>query len=69
MGAAWQGQGVRFAFAADFAPSEDGTELTSHMQFQPMGFMKLLTPLMDSMMGKQLEQVHQALRSKLETAH
>jgi hypothetical protein len=37
MGAAWQGQGVRFTFAADFAPSEDGTELTSHMQFQPMG--------------------------------
>ena len=57
---------MRFTYAADFAPSDDGTELTSHMQFQPVGFMKLLAPLMGSMMGKQLEQVHQALRSKLE---
>jgi carbon monoxide dehydrogenase subunit G len=64
-----KGRGVRFTYAADFAPSADGTELTSHMQFQPVGFMKVLAPLMRSMMGKQLEQVHQALRSKLESAH
>jgi hypothetical protein len=50
-------------------PANEGTELTSHMQFQPVGFMKLLAPLMGSMMGRQLEQVHQALQSRLEIAH
>jgi hypothetical protein len=43
-----------------------GTALTSRMQFVPKGAMKLLAPLMGSMMRKHLDQVHQALRRKLE---
>lgn len=62
------GRGVRFTYEADFAPADGGTELTSHMQFEPVGVLKVLAPLMRSMMGKQLGQVHDAVRRKLESS-
>jgi hypothetical protein len=52
VGAARQGPGRAIHPCGGLRPLGRGTELTSHMQFEPVGFMKLLASLMGSMMGR-----------------
>jgi uncharacterized protein YndB with AHSA1/START domain len=60
------GKAASFTYTADLAPSRGGTDLTSHMSLQPRGAFKLLTPMMKSFVPKQVREVHQALKTKLE---
>ncbi len=60
------GRGMSFTYTADLTPSGGGTELTSQMNLEPKGFLKLLTPVLGSVTSKQLGQVHAALKRKLE---
>jgi len=61
------GRGVSFTYSADLSPSPGATELTSHMNLEPKGALKLLTPILRSVTAKQLSQVHAALKRKLES--
>lgn len=60
------GRGMSFTYSADLTPSGGSTELRSNMNLEPKGFFKLLTPVLASVTAKQLTQVHQALKRKLE---
>jgi carbon monoxide dehydrogenase subunit G len=60
------GRGITFTYSADLTPSGAGTELTSQMNLEPKGFLKLLTPVLGSVTSKQLSQTHAALKRKLE---
>jgi len=60
------GRGMSFTYSADLTPSGGSTELTSKMNLEPKGFLKLLTPVLGSVTAKQLAQVHRALKRKLE---
>jgi uncharacterized protein YndB with AHSA1/START domain len=55
------------SFVAEFAPAEGGTQITINMALQPKGVFALLTPVMRSQLPKQIEQVHEALKRKLES--
>jgi carbon monoxide dehydrogenase subunit G len=61
------GRGMSFTYAAELIPSGSGTELTSHMILEPKGPLALLAPLIRTVTKKQLEQVHAALKRKLES--
>lgn len=62
------GRPASFTYLADFAPAEGGgTQLTSSMAMEPRGVFKLLAPVMRSQLGKQLDQVHEALKRRLES--
>lgn len=61
------GRPASFTYVADFAPTDGGTQLTSTMAMEPKGVFKLLTPVMRSQLGKQLDLVHQALKRRLES--
>jgi carbon monoxide dehydrogenase subunit G len=61
------GRGVRFTYQAELTPSGGGTELTSRMQLEPNGALRLLSPVLRSVTAKQLTQVHDALKRKLES--
>lgn len=61
------GRGMRFTYQAELTPSGAGTELTSRMQLEPNGALRLLSPVIRSVTAKQLTQVHDALKRKLET--
>jgi carbon monoxide dehydrogenase subunit G len=62
------GRGVSFTYAADLKPSGAGTELTSQMTLEPKGVLAVASPLIRMVTKKQLEQVHAALKRKLESA-
>ena len=61
------GRPASMTFVAEFAPVEGGTQMTINMALQPKGVFALLTPIMRSQLGKQIEQVHEALKRKLES--
>ena len=61
------GRGMSFTYAAELKPSGSATELTSHMNLDPKGVFKLLGPVLGSVTRKQLDQVHAALKRKLES--
>jgi carbon monoxide dehydrogenase subunit G len=61
------GRGMSFTYAAELAPSGAGTELTSHMNLEPKGVFAVAGPLIRMVTKKQLEQVHAALKRKLES--
>ncbi len=61
------GRGMSFTYAADLTPSAGATELTSHMNLEPKGLLKLLTPVLRYVTAKQLGRVHEALKRKLES--
>ena len=54
-------------FVAEFAPADNATEMSISMALQPKGVFVLLTPVMRSQLPKQIEQVHEALKRKLES--
>jgi uncharacterized protein YndB with AHSA1/START domain len=56
-----------FTYTADLAVAGGGTDLTSHMQLEPKGAFKLMSPFMKGFVSKQLKQVHAALKHKLES--
>lgn len=60
------GRSMSFTYSADLTPSGAGTELTSQMNLEPKGFLRLLTPVLGSVTSKQLSQTHAALKRKLE---
>lgn len=60
------GRGMAFTYSADLTPSGGSTELTSRMNLEPKGLLKLLTPVLRWVTAKQLSQVHAALKQKLE---
>jgi carbon monoxide dehydrogenase subunit G len=60
------GRRMSFTYSADLTLSGGSTELTSKMNLEPKGLLKLLTPLLGSVTAKQLAQVHRALKRKLE---
>lgn len=62
------GRGMSFTYAADLKPSGTGTELTSQMNLDPKGVFVVASPLIRMVTKKQLEQVHTALKHKLESA-
>ena len=61
------GRGVSFTYSADLTPSVGGTELTSRMQLEPKGLLAVASPVIRMVTKKQLEQVHTALKRKLES--
>jgi carbon monoxide dehydrogenase subunit G len=61
------GRGMSFTYAADLKPSGPGTELTSEMNLEPKGVYAVASPLIRMVTKKQLEQVHAALKRKLES--
>ena len=61
------GRGMSFTYAAELKPSGGATELTSRMNLDPKGVLKLLGPVLGSVTRKQLDQVHAALKRKLES--
>jgi uncharacterized protein YndB with AHSA1/START domain len=61
------GRPASMTFVAEFIPLEGGTQMTINMALQPKGVFALLTPIMRSQLGKQIEQVHEALKRKLES--
>ena len=62
------GRGMSFTYAAELEPSGSGTELTSRMNLEPKGMLAVAGPLIRIVTKKQLEQVHTALKRKLESA-
>jgi carbon monoxide dehydrogenase subunit G len=62
------GRGMSFTYSADLRPSGAGTELTSRMDLAPKGVLAVASPLIRMVTKKQLEQVHAALKRKLESA-
>lgn len=62
------GRGMSFTYTADLKPSGTGTELTSEMNLDPKGVFVVASPLIRMVTKKQLEQVHTALKHKLESA-
>lgn len=62
------GRGMSFTYAAELEPSGSGTELTSRMNLEPKGMFAVAGPLIRIVTKKQLEQVHTALKRKLESA-
>ena len=62
------GRGMSFTYTADLAPSGSATELTSRMNLEPKGVLAVASPLIRMVTKKQLEQVHTALKRKLESA-
>jgi carbon monoxide dehydrogenase subunit G len=62
------GRGITFTYAAELAPSGAGTELTSHMNLEPKGVFAVAGPLIRIATKRQLEEVHAALKRKLESA-
>ena len=61
------GRGMSFTYAEDLKPSGAGTELTSEMNLDPKGVYAVASPLIRIVTKKQLEQVHTALKRKLES--
>jgi len=61
------GRGVSFTYSADLTPSGSGTELTSRMNLDPKGVLAVAGPLIRIVTKRQLEQVHTALKRKLES--
>jgi carbon monoxide dehydrogenase subunit G len=61
------GRGMSFTYDADLKPSGTGTELTSQMNLDPKGVYAVASPLIRMVTKKQLEQVHAALKHKLES--
>ena len=62
------GRGMSFTYSADLTPSGGGTELTSRMDLEPKGLLAVAGPMLRMVTKKQLEQVHTALKRKLESA-
>ena len=60
------GRGMRFTYQAELTPSAGGTELTSRMQLEPNTALKLFSPVLRSVTARQLTQVHDALKRKME---
>jgi uncharacterized protein YndB with AHSA1/START domain len=61
------GRSASMTFSADLTRADGDTEMAISMALQPKGVFVLLTPVMRSQLGKQIEQVHQALKQKLES--
>lgn len=61
------GRGMSFTYSADLSPSAGATELTSNMNLEPKGALRLLTPILRSVTAKQLSQTHAALKRRLES--
>jgi uncharacterized protein YndB with AHSA1/START domain len=61
------GRGMSFTYAAELEPSGGGTELTSHMHLAPKGVFAVAGPLIRIVTKRQLEEVHTALKRKLES--
>jgi carbon monoxide dehydrogenase subunit G len=62
------GRGMSFTYSADLTPSVGATELTSRMEMEPRGLLAIAGPLIRGVIKRQLEQVHTALKRKLESA-
>jgi uncharacterized protein YndB with AHSA1/START domain len=61
------GRSASMTFIAEFTPADGDTEMAISMALQPNGIFTLLTPVMRSQLPKQIDQVHEALKRKLES--
>ena len=61
------GRSASITFIAEFTCADSGTEMAISMGLQPKGVFVLLTPVMRSQLGQQIDQVHEALKRKLES--
>jgi hypothetical protein len=62
-----KGRSADMKFVAEFTGEGGGTEIAINMALQPNGIFVVLTPVMKSQLPKQIDQVHQALKRKLES--
>ena len=61
------GPSASMNFVADLTPADGATEIPINMALQPNGIFVVLTPVMRSQLAKQIDQVHEALKRKLES--
>ena len=62
-----KGRSADMTFVAEFTREGGDTEMAIDMSLRPNGIFTVLTPVMRSQLPKQIDQVHQALKRKLES--